>query len=334
MTKTILPRPLALSMFALVGAAVPATGQQGLFTGGPAPMEIRTISEPAAVQRGDSTFVIYEIEIANPTSATFVVESLEVSGPTGRQVRRYEGDGWGVIVRRIPDQSYVTEEDFQGGIDMMPGARVLLYLWMDLEGARSAPAALSHRFTVRWTADDEVERHVQPGPVLDVHRDPIVIDAPVRGGFWRVNNGYASVTDHRRFFIARGQLFIPQRFGADYVKLAPDGLNAREGELVNEIFHAFGEPLYAVAAGRVVSVVDHLPDIPPGSSATGLAFEEMPGNHVILELAEGVYAAYVHLSGGDISVRPGQRVARGDRIASIGNSGNTSSPHLHFQLMD
>jgi murein DD-endopeptidase MepM/ murein hydrolase activator NlpD len=58
------------------------------------------------------------------------------------------------------------------------------------------------------------------------------------------------------------------------------------------------------------------------------------GNHVVLDLGDGVYAALAHLRRGSVRVRPGDLVAAGQQLAACGNSGNSTEPHLHFQLMD
>jgi murein DD-endopeptidase MepM/ murein hydrolase activator NlpD len=58
------------------------------------------------------------------------------------------------------------------------------------------------------------------------------------------------------------------------------------------------------------------------------------GNHVVLDLGGGVYAALAHLRRGSVLVRPGDRVAAGQPLAACGNSGNSTESHLHFQLMD
>jgi murein DD-endopeptidase MepM/ murein hydrolase activator NlpD len=58
------------------------------------------------------------------------------------------------------------------------------------------------------------------------------------------------------------------------------------------------------------------------------------GNHVVLDLGGGVYAALAHLRRGSLLVRRGDRVAAGQQLAECGNSGNSAEPHLHFQLMD
>ena len=58
------------------------------------------------------------------------------------------------------------------------------------------------------------------------------------------------------------------------------------------------------------------------------------GNHVVLDLGDGVYALFAHLRRGSLRVRRGERVEPGQQLAECGNSGNSSEPHLHFQLMD
>ena len=58
------------------------------------------------------------------------------------------------------------------------------------------------------------------------------------------------------------------------------------------------------------------------------------GNHVVIDLGEGAYAVLAHLQRGSATVVPGQDVRRGDVVGRCGNSGNSSEPHLHFQLMD
>ena len=60
----------------------------------------------------------------------------------------------------------------------------------------------------------------------------------------------------------------------------------------------------------------------------------MAGNLVILELEPDVFAAYAHLQPGSITVKVGDKVKVGQHLANLGNSGNSSGPHLHFGLLD
>ena len=58
------------------------------------------------------------------------------------------------------------------------------------------------------------------------------------------------------------------------------------------------------------------------------------GNHVTIRSDDGVFAVSVHLKNGSASVKVGDRVCAGREIAECGNSGSSSEPHVHAQLMD
>jgi murein DD-endopeptidase MepM/ murein hydrolase activator NlpD len=58
------------------------------------------------------------------------------------------------------------------------------------------------------------------------------------------------------------------------------------------------------------------------------------GNHVLLEIAPNVYAAYGHLQPGSLTVKVGDVVKAGAVLGKLGNSGNSTAPHLHFGLLD
>ncbi|MEV7867132.1 M23 family metallopeptidase [Streptomyces sp. NPDC088124] len=116
----------------------------------------------------------------------------------------------------------------------------------------------------------------------------------------------------------------------------------------NEDFPAFGAPLFAVADAMVVHASDGQRDHLSRNSLAGLVYlmlfestvreiagvHRIFGNHVILDLGNGTYAAYAHLRRGSLEVGVGDRVSAGQTLARCGNSGNSSEPHLHFQLMD
>lgn len=58
------------------------------------------------------------------------------------------------------------------------------------------------------------------------------------------------------------------------------------------------------------------------------------GNYIVMKCSSNVYAGFVHLQKGSISVCAGQTIKKGDLLGNIGHSGNSLFPHLHFQLMD
>lgn len=113
-----------------------------------------------------------------------------------------------------------------------------------------------------------------------------------------------------------------------------------------EAFESFGEPVYAASSGTVVykygKYRDHrcrnswitLPYLVVESFIRGLLGSRLIfGNLVVIQMDSGGYQAFAHLKNSSICVGSGQRVVAGDKIAEVGNSGNSSEPHLHFQLM-
>jgi len=112
-------------------------------------------------------------------------------------------------------------------------------------------------------------------------------------------------------------------------------------------FPGFGQPIRAPADGRVVAVRNSARDHGSRSSWVAYAFmwiegmvrelagqRHLLGNYVILDLGDSCYAALVHLQRGSVTVRPGDEVHRYDVIGRCGNSGHSSEPHLHLQVMD
>src|SRR3546814_12133074 len=69
-----------------------------------------------------------------------------------------------------------------------------------------------------------------------------------------------------------------------------------------------------------------------GRSRNALA--DASGNYLALDLGDGRHAFYEHLEPGSIRVAPGQRVRRGEVIAALGFTGDTTGPHLHFHVAD
>ena len=78
-----------------------------------------------------------------------------------------------------------------------------------------------------------------------------------------------------------------------------------------------GMPVYAVADGVVV---------------TTNAWTSSYGNHVIIAHHNGLYTLYAHGQMGSICVSEGQAVKQGQQIMRVGSTGNSSGPHLHFEV--
>ena len=179
--------------------------------------------------------------------------------------------------------------------------------------------------------------------------DPVVVDFPLRGEGWMaVTTPAARVPSH-------GTDILGQRYAYDLLKVDrragahfhPSGtvrglvLGGRTREC-----YAWGASIHAPVDGEVVAAVDGMPErawIQPvaeilrmvrnSATFTPARLPSILGNHVLLRFGE-VYAGFAHLAPGTVAVVAGQQVATGDLLGRVGHTGNSTSPHLHFQLMD
>lgn len=219
----------------------------------------------------------------------------------------------------------------------------------DLPGPRWAttflPAMVTLAFTVATTALQARAAAPRGEP-----RPPVEVDPPVTGRWSALNSPADKVPSH-------GTHAYGQTYAIDIVADPETG----EGEAParpafrwiwpllrrNRDFPAFGVPLLAVADATVVKASDGQRDHLSRNSLLGLVYlliegtirsfagaHRIIGNHVLLDLGDGTYAAYAHAQRGSLQVKPGDRVRAGQRLGRVGNSGNTTEPHLHFHLMD
>jgi len=133
-----------------------------------------------------------------------------------------------------------------------------------------------------------------------------------------------------------GVAHLSERFAADFIQIDAQGRGGAGDLSRNESFFTYGEPVYAVANGRVVDTLDTLKENVPLNEPPATAFtaRTILGNQVVLRLDDGRYAAYGHLQTGSVRVHRGQRVRAGQVLARVGNTGQSGGAHLHFQLSD
>ena len=86
--------------------------------------------------------------------------------------------------------------------------------------------------------------------------------------------------------------------------------------------------------GTVVDTRNDLPEQPPGKLPDNLPIDQADGNFVVLDIGNGAFALYAHMQPGSVKVARGAKVKSGELLGKVGNTGNTSAPHLHFHVMD
>ena len=106
-------------------------------------------------------------------------------------------------------------------------------------------------------------------------------------------------------------------------------------ETKNDSYFGYGDTLLAVASGTVLKVVNGRAENSGNLRDAVLTVnDEYYGNYLVLDIGSGYYAMYMHCLPNSFFVQTGDVVAEGQPIARLGNSGNSTEPHLHFQLVD
>ena len=126
-------------------------------------------------------------------------------------------------------------------------------------------------------------------------------------------------------------VFLPDQRWAYDLLVALDGVSFRTDGLEVEDYHAYGLPLYSPASGTVFAAHDGEVDVAIGARRWGLAGL---GNHVGIEVDPGQYLFIGHMQRGSVTVGVNDRVVVGQLLGRIGNSGNSSEPHVHLHLQD
>lgn len=176
--------------------------------------------------------------------------------------------------------------------------------------------------------------------VIRAHQVPdgaIDLGFPLRNGSFLVmhggSHGAANVhaaeperSQDARVNELRFKQFQEERYAVDLVQISDVGMRAR-GLYPDEPdrYVIWGAEVLSPCAGTVLQTVDGLPDLQPG----GARDEENPhGNHVVIRCGD-IDVTLAHLQKGSIRVQKGTTLASLAPVAKVGNSGNTTEPHLH-----
>ncbi|MFD2045298.1 M23 family metallopeptidase [Ornithinibacillus salinisoli] len=121
--------------------------------------------------------------------------------------------------------------------------------------------------------------------------------------------------------------YLPQQYALDVTKLNKFGTRTK-GVYPKDLekYEIFRDPLYSPCSGEVLEARDGLPDlIPPESNP-----DQPEGNYIALQCEQEVVVYIAHMLEGSVSVHEGDQIQAGTLIGLVGNSGNTTEPHLHI----
>lgn len=219
----------------------------------------------------------------------------------------------------------------------------LFLIDLSLDPKQALPARLMHHLSVMAapgpsrspTTPVLLDYTVAP---LELSRTLPVIGPPLSGKGWVAANGCCETTGvHRGSSLGvNGSIFFAQRFAIDWMRLDDSGRFVHGDPADVHSYTCYGADVIAVADGTVVATLNNLDEQKPGMlpPLETMNLQNVDGNHVVIDLGHGVFAFYAHMQKGSVSVVPGSKVKRGQVLGKLGNTGNTSAPHLHFHLMD
>ncbi|MDO5714349.1 MAG: M23 family metallopeptidase [Tissierellia bacterium] len=167
-----------------------------------------------------------------------------------------------------------------------------------------------------------------PIPDKDTFHPKVNYSLPFRGKWVVVNGGVTKEMSH-------SWGIHPQRYAYDFLKLDQEGKSHTGDEKTLENYYCYGEEILAPAEGKVIKVSDKYEDAHIiGKGKVDPLAKNLSGNYVIIQHEEEEFSLLAHLQSGSILVQEGEWVDRFQVIGKCGNSGNTSEPHLHFQIQN
>ena len=276
--------------------------------------------------------IVYDLVITNVFTADVTLTSLEVRDGHGKVLLRLEGDALSAVTFEMLGETPTAT------------VRASSTVSTDVEvpvTAKALPTHVTNRLTYSVPPDapfsELIESSQVRGPKLPVSGlDPIVISPPVNGAGWLAFNACCQPSSHfEALYAANGSFVSSEQFAIDWLRLEDGRLFEGDGS-TNSQWYGEGAGLRAVADGKVVAAVDGKLEIAP--APFGLreftSLDEHGGNYVVLRIAPDAYAFYAHMQPGTLRVDVGQRVRAGERLGSLGSSGNSNAPHVHFSVND
>jgi Peptidase family M23 len=337
----------SLGAVAARGGTAARSGQPG---GGVRPgteftaLTAATLTAPAPVRGSDGRIhLAYELLLTNVTPLPVRLRRVQVlRASTGQALLTLAGRSLRTELTPVgaPSGDESTDDPASSSSTTMPSSATWV-VWLDvsLPGRSAIPRRLEHRVTgeiIRPKGAPAVRFSDVIEPVHTSRSPATVLSPPVKGGIWYMSEGCCTDNTHHRRGLApiNGQLAVPQRFAIDFFMLN-SRMQAWSGDPSKiTSYFSYRQPVIAAAPGLVVDSEDGLPNNPVLPNPPPIPpIGQTVGNHVTIQIGPGLYVLYAHLDPNSVKVHIGEWVTRGQLLGLIGTSGNSTTPHLHFQIM-
>jgi murein DD-endopeptidase MepM/ murein hydrolase activator NlpD len=185
--------------------------------------------------------------------------------------------------------------------------------------------------------------------------EPVLIKSPLKGEWMVVNSPGSKVPSHGTHSFASTYAFDLMQ--VDWTQKPVKFHRKSTLDHILGLVHladcyTYGKPIYAPISGRVMEALDGYPERDPVQPLRDISvafknawffdphkhnIQDIAGNFVIIQgkgVWDGVWAFLGHMKTSSVKVGNGDLIEPGDLLGNVGHSGNSTAPHLHFQLMD
>ena len=279
--------------------------------------------------------VVYELVLTNTRNVPATLQAVEVRNRADDAgLVRFEGKQLLGLLRTMSARP-------ASNLDLPPNESRIVLLSLAFSSAGAVPRLLGHRIEALAAIGPAA---TMPSPIsyrlasleLSARAAP-VFRSPVEGKGWLVVNGCCGDTGAHRGAILPidGRLVDSQRFAIDWLQADADGRLVVGDPKDVRSWVSYGAVVRAAAAGRVVAARNDLLDQVPGAlpDPQTITVDNVDGNFVVLDHGQGLFTFYAHMQPNTVKVVRGDRVEAGQELGRLGNTGNTSAPHLHFHVM-
>lgn len=312
------------------GETVTAPGQSKVVA---TPLVFAVMSQPWAVQGSDGKYhLVYEVRFSNVTPLVARLDRVSVlDAKTGKSVGTLDGDAIKTRFEVGANRDNLSQQ--------LAGAEFgVLFLHVAVPTLAGVPAAITHE--IDFTLDPggtSAERITASGAFTAVKKDPaVVLGPPLRGRNYIAGDSCCDTVRHVRALLPLNTRFwLAQRFAIDWEQVDDEGRIFVGDRRDVHSYHIYGKPVLAVADGKALVAHDGVPNQVPNDPKPITDLADADGNHVLQDIGNGAYVLYAHMQPGSVRarVKQGAVLRKGQVIGLVGNTGNTTEPHLHLHVV-
>jgi murein DD-endopeptidase len=291
-------------------------------------IDMRVLHHTEPVKIGGVRTLYYELVLTNFSSDTIAVRSLRIVTALDSNVIA------SISQEELKNRfAYVPDVVSKGSDALLlkPGSVGILYVEIAVDNA-AVPIYHVLEGAVLKSGKESLIQIQGEDWQIDRH-EPVVIGAPLRDGPWVAIYDPAWTRGHRRvIYTTDGKARISGRFAIDFMLVNEKGQYTRGDENVIANWYGYGADVLAVADGTVVTVRNDFQESTTISAHPSTPAERATGNYIVLDIGNNRFVFYEHLKPGSIRVKSGQKLRKGEVIALLGFTGQTTGPHLHFHV--